>query len=73
MAFLALAMVAGAQSAVISAGPAGPWVIPVSFERLTRMADLKSGDTRLLLRDVQINARTHETFHHEARQLLTMP
>ncbi len=47
------------------------WVAPLTFQRLTRLEDLNSGESRLLLHDVQINARTQETFHHEARQLLT--
>jgi hypothetical protein len=63
-------MAARAEPGVTEA-PAPPWITLLTFQRLTRLEDMASGGSRLLLRDIQINARTQETFHHEARQLLT--
>ncbi len=73
--FFALAVLAGVAQAAdpgVSLAPCSPWIAPLAFQRLTKAEDLNSGlESRLLLRDVQVNARTQETFHHEARQLLT--
>lgn len=73
--FLALALlaaVARAADPLVSVAPPSAWVSPLPFQRLTKPEDLKSGrESRLLLRDVQINARDQATFLHEARQLLT--
>ncbi len=71
-AFSLLAAVGRSAEPGVSAAPYSPWVVPLTFQRLTRSEDLDSGaESRLLLRDVQVNARTQETFRHEARQLLS--
>ncbi|HXR06836.1 MAG TPA: DUF3857 domain-containing protein, partial [Candidatus Acidoferrum sp.] len=71
-AFSLLAAVGRAADPGVSAAPYSPWVVPHTFQRLTRAEDLSSGaESRLLLRDVQVNASTQETFQHEARQLLS--
>jgi transglutaminase-like putative cysteine protease len=63
-------VIAGRAEPGVTVAPVSPWITLLTFQRLTRLEDLTSGESRLLLRDVQINARTQETFHHEARQLL---
>ena len=71
-AFSVFAGVARAADPGVSLAPCSPWIAPLTFQRLFKPEDLNSGlESRLLLRDVQVNARTQETFHHEARQLLT--
>jgi hypothetical protein len=56
----------------VSAGPAPDWVTPLTFQRLAATRGTNGGaQTDLLLRDVQFNQKTGETFQHEARQLLT--
>ena len=68
---MALAAMAHADSTV-SSGPVADWVVPLAFQRLTPRTETNSGmESRLLLHDVQINAKTRETFHNEARQILT--
>jgi hypothetical protein len=60
-----------ADSPVSIAAPAA-WISPLPFQRLSKPEDLKSGlATYLLLRELQVNGRTRETFQHEARQILT--
>src|ERR1035438_6110854 len=60
-----------AADSSVSVAPPSPWISPLPFQRLTNSEDLNSGlESRLLLRDLQVNASIQETFHHEARQLL---
>ena len=70
--FCLLAAAARAADPAVSIAAPSAWVASLPFQRLTKPDDTNSGPgSRLLLRDVQINALTHETFHHEARQLLS--
>ena len=58
--------------APVSVGAPAAWISPLPFQRLIKPADLNSGlASHLLLRDLQVNGRTRETFQHEARQVLT--
>ena len=70
--FCLLAAAARAADPGLSLAAPSTWISPLPFQRLTRPEDTNSGPgSRLLLRDVQINARARETFQHEARQLLS--
>ena len=70
--WLAFPVPARAAKPAVSIAAPSAWVASLPFQRLTKPDDTNSGlSSRLLLRDVQINALTHETFHHEARQLLS--
>jgi transglutaminase-like putative cysteine protease len=69
---LALPVAALAADPAVSIAVPSAWVSPLPFQRLTKPDETNSGlGSRLLLRDVQINALTHETFFHQARQLLS--
>ena len=68
-AFSVFAAVARAADPAVSLAPPPDWVAPLAFQRLSRPEDLNSGlPSRFVLSDLQINARTRETFRHE-RQL----
>ncbi|MGD0412822.1 MAG: DUF3857 domain-containing protein [Verrucomicrobiota bacterium] len=72
MAFAVSAVAARAADPPVTAAAPPAWVSPLPFQRLSKPADLNSGlATCLLLRDLQVNGRTRETFQHEARQVLT--
>jgi hypothetical protein len=69
--FFVFAMGARAADPGVAVAAPSAWISPLAFQRLTKPADTNSGlGSRLLLRDLQINARAQETFQHEARQLL---
>jgi hypothetical protein len=71
-ALCAFAAAARAADSAVSVAPPAAWISPLPFQRLTKAEETNSGlATRLLLRDLQINARARETFQHEARQLLS--
>ena len=65
-------MAARAADPGVSVAAPSAWISPLPFQRLTKPEDTDSGlGSRLLLRDLQINAQARETFQHEARQLLS--
>jgi hypothetical protein len=69
----ALAGIGGAAESPVWVGPPSEWVAPLRFQARAVAPEADAGrDSRLLLEDCQINARTNEVFHHVARELWSL-